>query len=367
MHLLRCVAQAPEMLCPCPVSQRSQTRTKREESSLSLHSRLQGSFRLESQEEWQETANESGVQTKDSSRRRKRKRSVSCRVSIRLGSDVVGIDCLGTKSGNAGKWKTPHHETQAASSGNINAQPGDAGVWVTCARNQENKAIRELTALLDEVSCGTHEPGPACASFRARPLTHVQYVATLYGIGGPEPESEDDAGGDVESAVRRQVDAFKSGAAGDSERPYTVSKMNVACLIFVKMKPPLEPTVMVKRICQDAKLCTDVKAIKCRYVNRFSPNTTIGKAGEGAIVEMAKRTLAPFFDLSGKKAAGVESGPALAEAGGEVRSGTAGETSAEPKSPIPGLEAGVEGEKTRAPENTEAEVQASSPKPCSVR
>lgn len=37
-------------------------------------------------------------------------------------------------------------------------QPGDTGIWVTCARHQEGKAAREIEVLFAEV-CFTLLPG----------------------------------------------------------------------------------------------------------------------------------------------------------------------------------------------------------------
>jgi hypothetical protein len=58
------------------------------------------------------------------------------------------------QTGNAGKWKTPHQLAKAAlhpDAAAAGVQPGDSGIWVTCARHQEAKAAREVGVLFDEV------------------------------------------------------------------------------------------------------------------------------------------------------------------------------------------------------------------------
>jgi tRNA acetyltransferase TAN1 len=57
-----------------------------------------------------------------------------------------------TQTGNAGKWKTPHQQAKSkALAADASIQPGDTGIWVTCARHQEGKAAREIEVLFAEV------------------------------------------------------------------------------------------------------------------------------------------------------------------------------------------------------------------------
>lgn len=55
------------------------------------------------------------------------------------------------QKGSGGKWQTPHQKAKAASRGSGTIEPGDAGIWATCARNQEGKATEELKAMFEEV------------------------------------------------------------------------------------------------------------------------------------------------------------------------------------------------------------------------
>jgi tRNA acetyltransferase TAN1 len=82
-------------------------------------------------------------------------------------------------------------------------------------------------------------------------------------------------------------------------RIFTPVKMNVACLLFVRTRPPVEPVEFVKRICQDAK--SGEQRTRSRYVNRLVPMTAVGKATEQGLVDLARKVLGEVFDLGGKR------------------------------------------------------------------
>jgi tRNA acetyltransferase TAN1 len=75
---------------------------------------------------------------------------------------------------------------------------------------------------------------------------------------------------------------------------FTPVKMNVACLLFVRTRAPVEPVSFVKRICQDAKIPGKQR---CRYVNRLIPMTAIGKATEAGLYDVACKVLGETFAL----------------------------------------------------------------------
>lgn len=82
--------------------------------------------------------------------------------------------------------------------------------------------------------------------------------------------------------------------AREGGRIFTPVKMNVACLLFVRTRSPVEPVSFVKRICQDAKIPGKQK---CRYVNRLIPMTAIGKATEAGLFDVACKVLGETFAL----------------------------------------------------------------------
>ncbi|KAK0713831.1 hypothetical protein B0T26DRAFT_718592 [Lasiosphaeria miniovina] len=187
------------------------------------------------------------------------------------------------KTGNSGKWRTPHHQAKASLPNDSGFQPGDTGIWVTCARHQEARAAREVSMLFAE------------------------YAEKLYGIKEKDfVGSEDEDSQDIEAAIQKEIAALNSKGEYDSAAIFTPMKMGVDCLVFFKTRAPIEPVEFVRRICVDAKACADPRQLRCRYVNRLTPSTVMGKATEQGIVELAKKALAPFFDLGGKRATRAE-------------------------------------------------------------
>lgn len=125
----------------------------------------------------------------------------------------------------------------------------------------------------------------------------------MYGVKQEEQSGEgDDEEEDIEAAVRRELDSIKADGGVGANGLFTPVKLNVDCLLFIKTKPPVEPVAFVKRICEDAKTGSGHTAFRPRYVNRLTPVVAIGKATEQGLVDVARKTLSPYFDLSGKKA-----------------------------------------------------------------
>ncbi|KAH6844878.1 hypothetical protein B0I37DRAFT_378572 [Chaetomium sp. MPI-CAGE-AT-0009] len=178
------------------------------------------------------------------------------------------------KTGNAGKWKTPHQQAKVLAQ-DAHLQPGDTGVWVTCARHQEAKAAREIGVLFSE------------------------YAEKLYDIKSVheaqlDRDGEDDAAeDDIEAAIKREVAALTAkptttsdGTSPEGGNRMTPLKMNVDCLLYVKTQPPVDPVGFVRRICEDARRCGELPGLmRCRYVNRLTPISVMGKASENGLVE----------------------------------------------------------------------------------
>ncbi|EAA30469.1 hypothetical protein NCU02385 [Neurospora crassa OR74A] len=191
------------------------------------------------------------------------------------------------KTGGAGKWTTPNQANKLALERNSIPQIGDRGIWVTCARHQENKAAREVINLFEE------------------------YIETMYGIKPASKEAkvgdDDDADLDIEAAIAKELGAMKENKTADVQKQeedralLKAMKLNIDCLLFVRTKDPIEPVEFVKRIVVDTKECTDIRKIKCRYLNRLTPMSVMGKATEQGLAETARQVLEEHFDLSGKK------------------------------------------------------------------
>jgi tRNA acetyltransferase TAN1 len=54
------------------------------------------------------------------------------------------------QGGTGGKWQTPHQQVKAALRGTGRLEPGDVGIWATCARRMEARATEELKILFED-------------------------------------------------------------------------------------------------------------------------------------------------------------------------------------------------------------------------
>lgn len=82
---------------------------------------------------------------------------------------------LPLQTGNANKWMTPNHQAKQLDS----LKPGDRGIWVTCHRHKEDRALKEISTLFSEVGwfflvvpvslfaiAGRHDAGVRLTIFR---------------------------------------------------------------------------------------------------------------------------------------------------------------------------------------------------------
>lgn len=154
---------------------------------------------------------------------------------------------------------------------------------------------------------------------------------TAAGEAGGDGDEEED---DIEAAIQKEVaaltskptaaaaaDAASSSAAGggDTNR-MTPLKMNVDCLLYVKTQPPVDPVAFVRRICEDARRCEELPGVmRCRYVNRLTPVSVMGRATETGLVEVAREVLGRVFDLGGKRQPGASEKGTEGEVEGEVK------------------------------------------------
>ncbi|KAJ4291526.1 hypothetical protein N0V88_006123 [Collariella sp. IMI 366227] len=184
------------------------------------------------------------------------------------------------RTGNAGKWKTPHQQTKMAQHAEATVQPGDEGIWVTCARHQEGKAAREVGVLFSEYAEKLYN------------IKSIHDAPKSAGDNGEEEEEEDD----IETAIQKEIATLSAkstpGTPNTPPQPNQMKpmKMNVDCLLFVKTAAPVDPVAFVRRIAEDARRCEEIPGLmRCRYVNRLTPVSVMGKATEVGLGEVARR------------------------------------------------------------------------------
>ena len=154
-------------------------------------------------------------------------------------------------------------------------EPGDAGIWATCALGKEGKCTSDLRDLFED------------------------YAAKLYGETKEDAEEadgdDDDAEVDIEAEIGREVQDLKAPSTKKGALFQPV-KIDMQCVLFFKTRPPIEPVMFVQTICQDA-LAGATK--RYRFVKRLTPMTMMGKATEEGLEKVAMSVLKPVFHSDG--------------------------------------------------------------------
>ncbi|MCJ1470856.1 hypothetical protein MMC07_009503 [Pseudocyphellaria aurata] len=123
----------------------------------------------------------------------------------------------------------------------------------------------------------------------------------MYGItaGGDDVADDSTAHGDmdIEAAISQEVEGMRRARQEGLFRPV---KIDIACVLFFKTRPPIDPVSLVRRICCDARESSGSK--NHRWIRRLTPMTRMGKATEKGLDEVSKAVLGPVFHGEGASA-----------------------------------------------------------------
>lgn len=181
--------------------------------------------------------------------------------------------------------KNDNHEAHARA-----IQPGDSGIWATCVKGKESKAVGELRDLFAE------------------------YEELLYGdVNGRE--SQQGGAGKAEAGIEDDIDAELAELSRPSKAQlFTPIRLDLQCgqwlmrtspfrrrqlakfvstVVFFRTIAPVDPVALVKKICQDAM--DEPLRKRTRFVKRLSPMTLMGRASEEGLEKVAREVLAPDF------------------------------------------------------------------------
>ncbi|KAL6709431.1 hypothetical protein ACN47E_001366 [Coniothyrium glycines] len=162
-------------------------------------------------------------------------------------------------------WETPRQGLEARS-----IQPGDAGIWATCAMKKEAKSVADLRDLFQE------------------------YATKLYGTSSVDQATENkDSDGeeaDIEAEIAKELADIRKPT---TEPLFKSLKLDTQCLIFFRTRAPLEPVSFVHAICRD--IAGGAQPRNLRYVKRLTPITAYDKATNQGLEAVAKKVLAPYF------------------------------------------------------------------------
>jgi tRNA acetyltransferase TAN1 len=213
------------------------------------------------------------------------------------------------------KWIVPRKGNAEARA----IQPGDVGIWATCAMKKEAKSVADLRDLFQEVGVMSSRIESSTNSF-GELLTRNQYLSKMYEVnrvdGTAEDGESDSEEGDIEADIQKELEGIRK----PTTKPlFTSVKLDTQCcefdshssfnhaltdqpVIFFKTRQPVEPVAFVQKICQDA--ANGVPQPLCRFVKRLTPITATAKATDKGLDEVAQQVLAPHFhgpDRAGKK------------------------------------------------------------------
>ncbi|KZM24988.1 uncharacterized protein EKO05_0009485 [Ascochyta rabiei] len=183
-------------------------------------------------------------------------------------SDARG-DGDSKRSKSRKRWDVPRRGNAEARQIN----PGDVGIWATCAMKKEAPTVADL-----------------------RDLFQV-YATKLYGeeaVSGATEDTDSDAGGDIEAEINKELADIRKPVV----KPlFTSVKLDTQCLVFFKTRSPVDPVSFVHKICQDT--ADGVQHKNCRFVKRLTPITGIEKANQKGLESVAEQVLAPYFHGEG--------------------------------------------------------------------
>ncbi|KAI9052471.1 hypothetical protein LZ554_003815 [Drepanopeziza brunnea f. sp. 'monogermtubi'] len=183
--------------------------------------------------------------------------------------DGDGRDSKKSKRGNGGKWQTPHQKAKIALRGSGHIEPGNSGIWATCAKNQEGRATEELKVMFDE-----------CAE-------------RFYGIK-PNSEKEDHDEDDIEASIQKELAAMDS-KKGETKL-FSPVHLDIPCVLFFKTRSPIDPIDFVHKICEEIVANPGVRRMK--YVNRLTPMTLMAKATEKGLEDLGRTVLGEHFNMA---------------------------------------------------------------------
>ena len=110
--------------------------------------------------------------------------------------------------------------------------------------------------------------------------------------GDDEDDEEEE---DIEKAIQKELSVTKT-----APRVFEYVFLDLPCLLYFKVRPPIDPIDLVHRICED--VVKDAEGMRrMKYVNRLSPVSLIAKATEKGLAELCESVLGKVFELNEKQ------------------------------------------------------------------
>ncbi|KAJ5390204.1 uncharacterized protein N7496_001272 [Penicillium cataractarum] len=169
-----------------------------------------------------------------------------------------------------------------ASSRKVNIDTGDVGVIVTCDMGREGKCIAETMDIFSQ------------------PLIHIlsmlQALESSGQLKGDDVDDDEDKDeGDIEAQIQKELAGLKPNK--DKKRPFQAIRLEMPCVIFVRLEKTVDPVELVHRLCAEAQANPETK--KSRYVKRMTPVTEVRKTLSVDLEGFAREILKPHFHSGG--------------------------------------------------------------------
>ena len=221
------------------------------------------------------------------------------------------------------QWRTPKTTHSPAP---VTIEPGDAGIWVTCAMHKEAKAVTDMRDLLEDYAVKIY--GKAAMSIHAVQSQsnelgderHAEHTAQDTSEHNEQPiekqetvEADNDgdapAGDDIETAIALELSTLQrlnqKQPTSKSEKAtsfiadpvFRSVKLNTPCLLFFKTRAPIEPVSFVHAICKDAMSRAEAHEPRFggRFLKRLTPISKVGKANSEGLKAVATGVLEEAF------------------------------------------------------------------------
>ncbi|CEJ56333.1 hypothetical protein PMG11_02541 [Penicillium brasilianum] len=154
----------------------------------------------------------------------------------------------------------------------VNIETGDVGVIVTCDMGREGKCIAETMDIFSQA---------------------LESSGQLKGDDVDDDEDEDE--GDIEAQIQKELAGLKPNK--DKKRPFQAIRLEMPCVIFVRLEKTVDPVELVHRLCAEAQANPETK--KSRYVKRMTPVTEVRKTLSVDLEAFACEILKPHFHSGG--------------------------------------------------------------------
>lgn len=153
--------------------------------------------------------------------------------------------------------------------------PNTCGVYATCNRGKEQGCRKELMQLFSE---------------------KIEKWYPSWRDEAEDDEAEEESEKlSVEEQIKKEVEELKALKPGDKKSASDLlhaMDLGCECLVFIKMRKPIQPAELIHRICEEAHA---TKQKNTRFTQKLTPVSYSVSASMEELQKLAKAVLAPHF------------------------------------------------------------------------